>query len=312
MAATRALTVLTLQHGRELAFGEFGDPAGIPLIAFHGTPGSNLQIGLCDAVARANGVHLIAPDRPGYGHSTYDSNRHLVDWPRDVSELADVLGFARFGVVGVSGGGPHAAVCAHALGPRLLGAAIVSGIAPPDTPGVHDGMMAVNRMNFALARQSQLFALPLMAAMFFFIRHFPERALATMGRGMPEPDRSIFARREIVDVLIKETKYSSPTTARAAAQDFALFARPWGFRLEDIEVPVHVWHGDVDANVPVLHGRSQADRIPNGKLHLCPGEGHWLFIEHAAEILRIASGRVPGERRSDVEAPSINFCPSND
>lgn len=154
-------------------------------------------------------------------------------------------------------------------------------------------MMAVNRMTFALARQSHLFALPLMAAMFFLIRHFPDRALATMGRGMPEPDRRIFARREIVDVLITETKHSPPTAARAAAQDLALFARPWGFRLEDIAVPVHVWHGDVDANVPVSHGRSQADRIPNAKLHLCPGEGHWLFIERVAEILRIASGRAP-------------------
>jgi pimeloyl-ACP methyl ester carboxylesterase len=183
-------------------------------------------------------------------------------------------------------------VCAHALGPRLLGSAIVSGVAPPDTPGLLDGMMPLSRMNFALARQSPLFALPAMAATLFLMRHFPDRALNTMLRGLPEPDRRIFARREVVDVLITEARHASPTAARAAAQDFALFAQPWGFRLEDINVPVHVWHGDVDANVPVLHGRSQADRIPNAKLHLCPGEGHFLFIERAPEILRIASRRA--------------------
>jgi len=200
---------------------------------------------------------------------------------------------ARFGVFGVSGGGPHAAACAHALGPRLLGAAIVSGVAPPDTPGVHDGMMPVNRVNFALARQSHLLALPVMAAMLFALRHFPDQTLDGMLRGLPEPDRRILSRREIADMLIAEARHASPTAARAAAQDFSLFARPWRFRLEDIAVPVHVWHGDLDVNVPVSHGRSQADRIPNAKLHLCPGEGHLLFIERAAEILRTVSGHAP-------------------
>jgi pimeloyl-ACP methyl ester carboxylesterase len=295
MAAKRALTVLGLEDGRELAYGEFGDPAGVPVIGFHGTPGSNLQIGICDEAARAARVRLIAPDRPGYGHSTYDAHRRLVDWPRDVAELADALGLARFGIVGISGGGPHAAACAHALGPRLLGAAIVSGVAPPDTPGVHEGMMPVNRLNFALARQSHLLALPIMAGMLFALRHFPDQTLDGMLRGLPEPDRRILSRREVADVLIAEARHASPTAARAAAQDFSLFARPWRFRLEDIAVPVHVWHGDLDVNVPASHGRSQADRIPNAKLHLCVGEGHMLFVERAAEILATVAGRAPVE-----------------
>jgi pimeloyl-ACP methyl ester carboxylesterase len=291
MAAMRAVTVLRLEDERELAYAEYGDPSGTPVIGFHGTPGSSLQISPFDAAARAECVRLIAPDRPGYGHSTYDAHRRLVDWPRDVAELADHLGIARFGIFGVSGGGPHAAVCAHALAPRLIGAAIVSGVAPPDTAGVLDHMMTMNRLNFTLARQSPLLVVPSMALMLFMLRHFPDRALDTMLRGLPEPDRRILARREIADVLIAEGKHASPTAARAAAQDFSLFARPWRFRLEDIPVPVHVWHGDVDLNVPVSHGRAQADRIPNAKLHLCPNEGHLLFAEHAPEILRCASGR---------------------
>ena len=291
MAAIRAVTVLRLEDGRELAYAEYGDPSGTPVLGFHGTPGSSLQISPFDAPARAERVRLIAPDRPGYGHSTYDAHRRLVDWPRDVAELADHLGFARFGVFGVSGGGPHAAACAHALAPRLIGAAIVSGVAPPDTAGALDHMLAMNRLNFTLARQSQLLALPMMSAMVFMMRHFPDRALDLMLRSLPEPDRRILTRREIADVLVVEAKNGPATVARAMAQDFALFARPWRFRLEDIAVPVDVWHGDVDVNVPVSHGRAYADRIPNAKLHLCPNEGHLLFAEHGAEILREAAGR---------------------
>ena len=82
------VTVLGLDDGRELAFTEFGDPAGTPVFGFHGTPGSWRQIAVLDAAARAEGVRLIAPDRPGYGQSSFDPNRRLVDWPRDVEALA--------------------------------------------------------------------------------------------------------------------------------------------------------------------------------------------------------------------------------
>jgi pimeloyl-ACP methyl ester carboxylesterase len=113
-----------------------------------------------------------------------------------------------------------------------------------------------------------------------------------MLRSLPEPDRRILTRREIADMFVQEAKHASATAARAAAQDFTLFARPWRFRLEDIAAPVHVWHGDLDVNVPMSHGRAQADRIPNAKLHACPGEGHMLVFDHLAEILRAAVGRA--------------------
>ena len=291
MASARAVTVLGLDDGRELAFTEVGDPAGAPVFGFHGTPGSWRQLAVFDAAARAEGVRLIAPDRPGYGQSSFDANRRLVDWPRDVEAIARQLGLSQFGVFGVSGGGPHAAVCARALGERLLGTAIVSGVAPPDTPGVLDGMMAMNRLNFRLARQSSLAVLPVMSLMIFAGRHFGERAMQSMQRSMPEADRRVFARPEIARAFLVDLQAASRTAARAAAQDFALFARPWRFRLEDIAAPVHVWQGDVDANVPVSHGQGLAARIPNATLHLCPGEGHMLFVDHAPEILRAAAGR---------------------
>lgn len=294
MASTRAVTVLGLDDGRELAFTECGAPDGTPVIGFHGTPGTGRQVEVLAAAARAEGVRLIAPDRPGYGQSSYDPTRRLADWPRDVEALARHLGLSRFGVFGVSGGGPHAAVCARALGERLLGATIVSGVGPPDTPGFSDGMMLANRVNFALARQSALLVRPMMSLMIFAGRHFGERMMRSMQRSLPEADRKILARPEIAKVFMDDLRGMSRTAAAASAQDFHLFARPWRFRLEDVSIPVHVWHGEMDKNVPVTHGKWQAGRIPKATLHLCPGEGHMLFIDRAAEILRAAAGHDKG------------------
>jgi pimeloyl-ACP methyl ester carboxylesterase len=78
----------------------------------------------------------------------------------------------------------------------------------------------------------------------------------------------------------------SPTAGRAAAQDFRLFARDWGFRLEDITVPVQVWQGNADVNVPVAHAERLAAAIPGAILHIAPDEGHLMSVDHVDEILR--------------------------
>ena len=60
---------------------------------------------------------------------------------------------------------------------------------------------------------------------------------------------------------------------RAPAHDMALFARHWGFRLDEIETPVIVWQGLADTIVPQSHGHHQAARLPRGELRVRPGRG---------------------------------------
>jgi pimeloyl-ACP methyl ester carboxylesterase len=69
------------------------------------------------------------------------------------------------------------------------------------------------------------------------------------------------------------------------ARDGIIMSHPWGFRLEDIQVPVHIWHGDADTSTPLVMAQYIASRIPNCQLTVYPGEGHFLFFDHWAEIL---------------------------
>jgi pimeloyl-ACP methyl ester carboxylesterase len=62
-------------------------------------------------------------------------------------------------------------------------------------------------------------------------------------------------------------------------------ASPWGFSLESIRVPVHVWHGERDRMVPVWLGRQVAAAIPGAHAHLVRDAGHMLFVDHMDEIL---------------------------
>ncbi len=70
-----------LPDGRRLGYAEFGDPAGRPILYFHGFPSSRLEAGLAHGAALRTGVRIVAPDRPGSGLSDFLPGRTLKDWP---------------------------------------------------------------------------------------------------------------------------------------------------------------------------------------------------------------------------------------
>jgi pimeloyl-ACP methyl ester carboxylesterase len=278
--------VIELDDGRALAWSEMGDPDGYPVLAFHGTPGSRHQVLIDPTPARQAEVRIIAPDRPGYGLSTYQPHRTLEGWARDVATLADHLGLDRFAVMGTSGGGPHAAACARFLADRVSAAALLSGVGSVAAPGSEAGMMPPNRVFSRLARRAPKANAPVFGLVAMLGRRMPDRAMAMVMKNAPKADVAALEDPLVQAAFRHDLAHASPTTGRAAAQDFGLFAHDWGFRLEDITVPVHVWHADQDVNVPVAHGERQAAAIPGAVLHLLPGEGHLASVDHMDEILR--------------------------
>jgi pimeloyl-ACP methyl ester carboxylesterase len=67
--------------------------------------------------------------------------------------------------------------------------------------------------------------------------------------------------------------------ALGPAEAGALYWKPWGFRLEDIHMKVHIWHGDADLNAPfAAHGKVLAQKLPNVIAKFYPGEGHISLI----------------------------------
>jgi pimeloyl-ACP methyl ester carboxylesterase len=278
--------IIDLADGRELAFAEYGAPDGAPIIAFHGSPGSRFDFSSQADVATKLGVRLVAPDRPGYGYSTFHPARTYESWASDVGQLADHVGLARFGVLGWSSGGPNSAACARFLGDRLSGCAIVSGPAPPEANiGLEDARL-INRVF-----ERGAFAAPRLLAAIFgagmrLAPRNPKRGLAYMRRTVPECDVAVIDRPEVTESLLAMiAKPMSRTAARAAVQDVQLEGRPWGFPLGDIAIPVHVWHGDADRNVPFANGEYQSRQIPDATMHALPGEGHWIALSHFEEIL---------------------------
>jgi len=276
--------MVRLPDGRAMAVEEYGDPDGPVVLYFHGWPASRLEAGLISDLP----VRLLAFDRPGYGRSSPQPGRTLLDWPRDVADVADRLGLDRFHVVGLSGGAPYAAACAYALPHRVLGAALVCPV--PPAHGIHSRAPGVGHL-FRLGRH------PVLAhRLFSMLRPLLRRRIITpstlVGGSLPDADRDCLDAQTLAG-LARVWREGIGRSIQGAVSDAQIYAQEWHVPLSAITVPTDVWYGAEDSMIP-LHALAPFEAIPGMRLHVLPNEGHYsLAIRHAAMILRRLTEPTP-------------------
>ena len=278
---------IRLHDGRLLAYAEYGDPAGRPVIFFHGTPGSRLFHYLDESIAQSLGARIITPDRPGFGLSDFKPGRTLLDWPDDVMELADALQIDRFAVAGTSGGAPYVAACALKIPHRLTRAVMISSAAPIDAPAATKGMVWLNRLLFSSARYSRMLAKLSWGLMNFAYHQSPERFFDFEAKLSPETEKALLKEPDVRAMLMQDYAEATRMGARGTAWEMTLLAHPWGFRLQDITMEVYLWHGEADVRTPLGMGKYLAGTIPNCRAIFAPGEGHDVMYHHWKEILSV-------------------------
>ena len=276
--------------GRTLAWCEQGDPDGQPVLYCHGFPSCGREARFADTAARAAGVRLIAPDRPGMGDSTPQPGRRIRDWPAEARALQAHLGAATMPVLGLSGGAPYALACT-AMAPERFGPiACLGGLGPLEDPEHALGMSAVSRLSIRLARRRS----PLQAAMFHtlgaVIRRQPKILFALLAGTAPPADRAVFRDRELRGTWQAAMRHAMANGAGGAIDELRLYVQPWDVPLERIDASVTLWHGDQDSVVPGHHAERLHALLPTSTLQRCSNEGHFSLpirhIETALSCLR--------------------------
>lgn len=274
-----------LPDGRILAYAEYGDLPGFPIFHFHGGNSSRLEGQWLAEAATSQHIRLLAPDRPGFGMSDPHPERTFLSWAADVANLADALDIDRFGVMGLSGGGPHAAVVAHQLPERVTAVALVSSLAPPNMPDQLKGVFPPLRLNFLTARYAPALNRWFLGQMSNSYAD-PDKFLKMVKQGMPRPDKILAEQRPVA--IHQFSAAAVESHRQGIAGDFTewqLYVRPWGFQLSEISSSVDLWYGEVDNFVPVAMGRYLAGQIPNSQLHIVPDGGHFSTINNHAEAI---------------------------
>src|SRR5262249_14487664 len=154
----------------------------------------------------------------------------------------------------------------HALPERVIAVAIASGSGPLDRPGAMHGMSSMDRLICRLSRATPPVARALLAAAASPARRSPERALRSFEKELTPTDHAALARAASAEEAMAFFVEAFRRGAAGAVQDYRLVCGPWGFRLEEIAVPVRLWHGDDDRIVPLHQAEDVAARVPGAEL----------------------------------------------
>lgn len=285
----RAEGTLRLRDGRSLGYAEFGAIDGLPLFWFHGTPGARRQVAPeTRQLALERGVRIVCVERPGVGDSTSHRYRHIADFAADIEQLADALGLARFGVAGLSGGGPYALACASRMPKRVVMAAILGGVAPSAGKEAAEGGPTPALRGFGGV--AGLIHRPMghfLRGAVYALTPVAESCIRLFSRFMPAGDQRVFADPLVREMFVDDLVLGSQGNMQALFLDIRLFARDWGFRLAELRVPVFLIYGDEDTIVPVEHGHHLASHIPGALLRVREKAGHLGGLEASREIIDI-------------------------
>src|ERR1700704_3928583 len=221
--------LLALGGGGHLAFSEYGDANGMPVFFCHGWPSSRTMAELTDAAARDLGVRIISPDRPGISGSAFQANRKLVD----------DLGIGDFWMLAISGGAPYAYVTAWEMPQRVRAIAIVSGAAPIVDLSDQSGLLKLYRWMLALYRTRP----KLLRTLFYLARPFatfrmPIRYGRVLLKLLQPCDAEALRDSAAFEACFESQRRAWRGSLEGVMADAQIFAQPWGFALEEVDVPV--------------------------------------------------------------------------
>jgi pimeloyl-ACP methyl ester carboxylesterase len=279
-----------LQGDAVVAFQEYGDANGVPVMFCHGWPSSCTMARLTEEPARELGVHIISPDRPGISGSSLQPNRKLADWPRVIERVLDHVGIGEFRALAISGGAPYAYALAATMPERVRAIAIVGGAIPmaelEDARGLlplYRWMLALNRSRPQLLRRLFCMARPILA-----LRPPVRLRPLLLKMLMLRPcDAESLRDAAAFEAIFESQRRAWRGSAEGVMADAQIYAHPWGFSLEDVHVPVRLWHGKQDRAFSVHLAEEVAKRLPDCNARFIDNAGHYsLPIRHMRDILQ--------------------------
>ena len=283
-ASPRVDRTIELRDGRRMAYCEWGDPDGMPVVLLHGAPCSRLFCPDEDATVAA-GVRLLTIDRPGYGRSDPQPDRRLLDWPSDFVEFADQLELPPCPVIGWSAGGRYAMALAFSAPDRVTTLGLAASVGPVlEVPSAIGELSPKDRSFVAMLEDDRSAGLAaILASLDEWIAGDGWEGMFRESWG--EADDAILADPATLQAMKEMIRESVRQGPLGFAADEADAFSPWGFSLTEIRQPVHVWCGGADQQVRQPNADYLASSIPRATLVAYPGEAHLIPIPHWAEML---------------------------
>jgi pimeloyl-ACP methyl ester carboxylesterase len=272
-----SVTRFRLRDGRVLEYLLASGEADGLLVLHLGTPCAVTAFRHVSSAAARRGLRTLVCSRPGYGASTRAPDRAVADTARDTAELIDHLGAESVFVAGWSGGGPAALACAALLPARVRACITLASPAPPaEAAGAWQEWYSreerahrrglLDRSADDLLPEYEQAAVSLMGMTAELLATHPANSASDLAALQEVPAAS--------ESLARSMRLGVSDGVWGWVDDDLAWARPWGFRVSDIRVPVIVRHGDEDRIVSVAQAHWLVEHIPTARLEELRGGGH--------------------------------------
>ena len=274
---------------RAICVRDAGDPEGSPVLYFHGTPGSRLDLSFGDQIARERGVRLISFDRPGYGRSD-PAPFGLRSVAEDGRAIADRLGLDRLATFGWSGGGPFALAAAALMRERVSAVGVACGPGRfQEVPGAlgtlaQSDLTALSMLPDEPARAAEQFCIG--AELMVAFRDDEQTFMSGMDAIFGDSDADVLADASLRHHLFTMVSEGLRQGAGGVGWDNVAWLGLWDIDLATVRCPVRLWYGERDASIPATHGQWLADNLVDAHLVVHGGEGHLGPMRHLPEMLR--------------------------
>jgi pimeloyl-ACP methyl ester carboxylesterase len=271
---------IMLPDGRRVAYAEYGDPGGTPILFHTGTYFSRL---LPSEPALPAGVRLISIDRAGIGESDPSDRRSFAQSAADTNGLADSLHLNDYAILGWSSGTAHAMACAAHSPKRVRRLGLVAALPPWMRPHAFKDMDFQWAMIGRASNMSNRFN-PMVRVVVGQVRKTvlnPKKILKLLARTPPD----VAAVEKLRTGILASYAEAIKTGPQGAIDDIMTYVRPWDFDIATIRAATIVWHGDQDRICP--HGADYITAtIVGSRQTTFAGEGHLALFDHWDDVLR--------------------------
>jgi pimeloyl-ACP methyl ester carboxylesterase len=102
----------------------------------------------------------------------------------------------------------------------------------------------------------------------------PEQTLEQFKRSMHPADYAVLEQPGRVEHLMQMTRESMAHGTKGVVWDMRLHVQDWDFLLDEVRMPLKLFHGEEDRNAPIQMVRKVMTMLPTAHLVTYAGEAH--------------------------------------
>ena len=270
-------------NGRVISFADFGEDNKTPAFYCHGGPGSRNSVKGNSDKDNENLIRFIGVDRPGYGNTSPLPGRTINDWTDDLLLIAEHLNIEKFYMIGVSTGGSYSLATAARFPDRVLGVLVCCGMSDMRWASSNANMPGVEQYVGLSREEAYQKAVQDMGEDGSRMLSNDEK---TGNSNLSAPDLAYIQKPENIERFIDDATFAQGVTGYADDRLADYSSQGWSsFKVECVQCPVNIIHGEVDTIVPVAHARHTAEIVNNSDLKIYPNHGHLSISDEINENL---------------------------